>query len=250
VCFLSLQSARSWQHFLPRQRGCAWRACGADGDDHPPSRRRILWHASPPAQHISRNSVDMVYRYNYYFDPNNCISTYALLQTGYSYLHEQVAAGARPPPASPKSTPAPGPSRLGTQRRLHQFQRAAAASLCRRQARVPSAVGVSGATLTGPNVFRILSCLNYVKHSGNMTWLQACAHTAGVSTVLPLIRFHRYMPTLRHASSFLFDLIDPCVGLINAPGSLYIDVKHPATPCNFNPHLLSGVHPWQLHQRQ
>ena len=40
----------------------------------------------------------MVYRYNY-FDPDNYISTYALLQTGYSYLHEQVAAGARPPPA-------------------------------------------------------------------------------------------------------------------------------------------------------
>ena len=39
-----------------------------------------------------------------------------------------------------------------------------------------------------------------------MTWLQA------------------YMPTLRHASSFLFDLIDPAIGLINAPGSLYIDV--------------------------
>lgn len=109
---------------------------------------------------------------------------------------------------------------------------------------------LSGATQTGPNVFWILSCFNYVKHSGNMTWLQACAHTAGVSTVLPLIRFHRYMPTLRHASSFLFDLIDPVIGLINAPGSLYIDVKHPATPCNFNPHLLSGVHPWQLHQRQ
>ena len=37
------------------------------------------------------------------------------------------------------------------------------------------------------------------------------------------------MPTLRHASTFLFDLIDPAVGLINAPGSLYIDVRalHP-----------------------
>ena len=32
---------------------------------------------------------------------------------------------------------------------------------------------LSGATQTGPNVFWILSCLNYVKHSGNMTWLQA-----------------------------------------------------------------------------
>jgi hypothetical protein len=35
------------------------------------------------------------------------------------------------------------------------------------------------------------------------------------------------MPTLRHASSFLFDLVDPVFGLINAPGSLYIDVKIP-----------------------
>jgi hypothetical protein len=38
------------------------------------------------------------------------------------------------------------------------------------------------------------------------------------------------MPTLRHASSFLFDLIDPVLGLINAPGSLYIDVNHPNPP--------------------
>ena len=28
---------------------------------------------------------------------------------------------------------------------------------------------LSGATQTGPNVFWILSCLNYVKHSGNMS---------------------------------------------------------------------------------
>jgi hypothetical protein len=33
------------------------------------------------------------------------------------------------------------------------------------------------------------------------------------------------MPTLRRASSFLFDLIDHDVGLINAPGSLYIDAS-------------------------
>ena len=32
---------------------------------------------------------------------------------------------------------------------------------------------LSGATQTGPNVFWIMSCFNYVKHSGNMTWLQA-----------------------------------------------------------------------------
>jgi hypothetical protein len=65
---------------------------------------------------------------------------------------------------------------------------------------------LSGATQTGPNVFWILSCLNYVKYSGDLEWLVG------------------YMPTLRRASSFLFDLLDREKMLLNAPGSLYIDV--------------------------
>ncbi len=49
--------------------------------------------------------------------------------------------------------------------------------------------------------------------------------------------FRSYMPTLRLASSFLFDLIDPTLGLINAPGSLYIDVRVPTVcPAALSPH--------------
>ena len=46
--------------------------------------------ATHPAANSSRIPVHIIaFRYNY-FDPDNYISTYALLQTGYSYLHEQV----------------------------------------------------------------------------------------------------------------------------------------------------------------
>ena len=133
---------------------------------------------------IHRPDVGYAGTYNY-FDPDNYIATFALLSTGYAYLHEQVRLVLERSGAF-----------INSKGQLpHHFVDDK-----------PVFQALSGATQTGPNVFWILSCLNYAKHSGNMTWLQA------------------YMPTLRHASSFLFDLIDPAIGLINAPGSLYIDV--------------------------
>jgi len=65
---------------------------------------------------------------------------------------------------------------------------------------------LSGEIQTGPNVFWILSALNYAQSSQNTTWLEG------------------YMPKLRQASEFLFGLIDPAVGMANVPGSLMIDV--------------------------
>jgi hypothetical protein len=50
----------------------------------------------------------------------------------------------------------------------------------------PIFVALSGATMLGPNVFWALSALNYAKNTGNLQWLT------------------NYMPTLRHASAFMF----------------------------------------------
>jgi hypothetical protein len=110
--------------------------------------------------------------YNY-FDPDNYISTFALLQTGFGYLHEQVRIKPRTAPrALCPSHSHPSQVRLVLERSgafinekgqlPHHFV-----------ADKPVFQALSGATQTGPNVFWILSCLNYVKHSGNMTWLQA-----------------------------------------------------------------------------
>jgi glycogen debranching enzyme len=70
----------------------------------------------------------------------------------------------------------------------------------------PYYVALSGETQTGPNVFWVKTALRYAAVTGDFEWLSS------------------YMPTLRNASSFVFDLIDPTTNLIFAPGSLMIDV--------------------------
>lgn len=70
----------------------------------------------------------------------------------------------------------------------------------------PYYLALSGATQTGPNTFWVKTALQYAAITGNNTWLK------------------NYMPTLRLASSFVFDLIDEEMQLIYAPGSLMIDV--------------------------
>jgi hypothetical protein len=76
--------------------------------------------------------IHLRYSYNY-FDPDNYIATYALLQTGYPYLHEQVKNNTKHDLVSNCSPNAPlGPTCLTAQRRLHQRQRPTASSLCRR----------------------------------------------------------------------------------------------------------------------
>lgn len=70
----------------------------------------------------------------------------------------------------------------------------------------PYYVALSGETQTGPNVFWVKTALRYAAVTGDFDWLRS------------------YMPTLRNASSFVFDLIDPEMNLIFAPGSLMIDV--------------------------
>ena len=70
----------------------------------------------------------------------------------------------------------------------------------------PYYLALSGETQTGPNTFWVKTALRYASVTGNTAWLRA------------------QMPTLRLASSFVFDLIDPQMGLVLAPGSLMIDV--------------------------
>ena len=70
----------------------------------------------------------------------------------------------------------------------------------------PDYSALSGATQTGPNTFWTLAALSYARNSGNAAWLAS------------------YMPTLRRAASFCFDLIDPTAALLKAPGPLMIDV--------------------------
>ena len=122
--------------------------------------------------------------YNY-FDPDNYISTSALLYSGDSFLQNQVRVVLERSGAF-----------LTEEGQLpHHFDGID-----------PVYQALSGEIQTGPNVFWILSCFTYAKTSGNFDWLVA------------------YMPTLRLASHFLFDLVDDNVGLANVPGSLMIDV--------------------------
>mmetsp|Transcript_9666 Transcript_9666/g.28527 ORF Transcript_9666/g.28527 Transcript_9666/m.28527 type:complete len:821 (-) Transcript_9666:30-2492(-) len=122
--------------------------------------------------------------YNF-FDPDNFLSTAALLYSGDEYLQAQVRAVLE----------RNGDVMKDGGQLPHHFV-----------GLDPTYSALSGETQTGPNVFWILSCFNYAKTTGDLAWLR------------------NYMPKLRKASSFLFDMIDNRTGLLNSPGSLMIDV--------------------------
>lgn len=126
------------------------------------------------------------YRGNYnFFDPDNYLSTAALLFSGDPYLQEQV-----------RFVLEHNGDFINDKGQLpHHFKGV-----------TPTYTALSGITQTGPNVFWILSCFNYAKSTGNLGWLRG------------------YMPKLRHASAFLFDMIKPGFNLLSSPGSLMIDV--------------------------
>jgi hypothetical protein len=127
--------------------------------------------------------------YNY-FDPDNFIALSAMLYSGDPYLQRQVR---------------------DVVERSGEFLRVADNSsngqLPHHFAKdVPTFLALSGATQTGPNTFWVKTALRYAHATGDLSWLQ------------------QYMPTLRNASDFCFDLIDPSMHLLDAPGSLMIDV--------------------------
>jgi len=122
--------------------------------------------------------------YNY-FDPDNYLTMSALIYSGEPFLQEQARL------VIERS----GAFLLPNGQLPHHFVGAK-----------PDYSALSGATQTGPNTFWTLAALSYARNSGNAAWLAS------------------YMPTLRRAASFCFDLIDPTAALLKAPGPLMIDV--------------------------
>eukprot|EP00048_Salpingoeca_helianthica_P022441 m.18288 g.18288 ORF g.18288 m.18288 type:complete len:773 (-) comp7326_c0_seq2:38-2356(-) len=121
--------------------------------------------------------------YNY-FDPDNWIGLTAMMYSGDFYLIEQARL------VLERS----GSFLLPSGQLPHHFEGVK-----------PTYIALSGATQTGPNLFWTLTCLRYVKESGDTAWLQS------------------YMPKLRQSLSFLLSLRTP-TGLLSCPGSLMIDV--------------------------
>ena len=122
--------------------------------------------------------------YNY-FDPDNYLTMSALIYSGEPYLQQQARVVIERSGAFLKPN-----GQLP-----HHFVDDK-----------PTYAALSGATQTGPNTFWTLSALSYARNSGDLKWLK------------------EYMPTLRKAASFCFDLIEAETALVNAPGSLMIDV--------------------------
>jgi hypothetical protein len=123
--------------------------------------------------------------YNY-FDPDNFFSLSSMLYSGDAYLQEQVRQVVE---------------RTGT------FMKPENGQLPHHFNGIqPYYLALSGETQTGPNTFWTKTALRYAANTGNVEWLKS------------------YMPTLRTAASFVFDLISETDSLVFAPGSLMIDV--------------------------
>ena len=121
-----------------------------------------------------------------YFDPDNFISISAILYSGDPYLLDQARRVIERSGAFLKPENGQLP---------HHFNGIE-----------PYYLALSGETQTGPNTFWVKTALQYAFVSGDLEWLT------------------NYMPTLRNASSFVFNLIEADKNLLFAPGSLMIDV--------------------------
>ena len=122
--------------------------------------------------------------YNF-FDPDSYLSINALLMSNEPHLLEEVrrvlertAAFVKPTGQVP-----------------HHFR-----------ATSPVYAAISGATMPGPNIFWILSCLSYAKAAQNTGWLRQRA------------------PVLRRAFGYIHSMVDRQLMLARAPGALMIDV--------------------------
>lgn len=128
--------------------------------------------------------------YNFY-DPDSWMSISALMYSGDSYLYNE----ARKLLDKSLSAMLPVSGQIP-----HHFE------VTYKNGTIPIYVAISGATQTGPNIFWSLAALQYVKNSGDFTWLKA------------------NMPSIDKAVQFLLNMYDPKYNLINAPGPLFIDV--------------------------
>eukprot|EP00405_Crypthecodinium_cohnii_P019361 CAMPEP_0206475334 /NCGR_PEP_ID=MMETSP0324_2-20121206/34011_1 /ASSEMBLY_ACC=CAM_ASM_000836 /TAXON_ID=2866 /ORGANISM="Crypthecodinium cohnii, Strain Seligo" /LENGTH=862 /DNA_ID=CAMNT_0053950659 /DNA_START=44 /DNA_END=2629 /DNA_ORIENTATION=- len=153
-------------------------------------------HLAQMATTIARPDYGYSNNYNF-FDPDNYMSTTAMLFSGDAYLQEQV--------------------RLVLERNMANMKQDTGQLPHHFNYDVPQYVALSNEVQTGPNVFWILSCLNYVKATGNIAWLR------------------NNMLSLRKASEFLDKMLNKKFGLLKVPGSLMIDVfirKNFATDTN------------------
>eukprot|EP00730_Choanoeca_flexa_P003156 TRINITY_DN11310_c0_g1_i3.p1 TRINITY_DN11310_c0_g1~~TRINITY_DN11310_c0_g1_i3.p1 ORF type:complete len:844 (+),score=181.87 TRINITY_DN11310_c0_g1_i3:336-2534(+) len=141
-------------------------------------------HVAQIATTIARPDRGYHDTYNY-FDPDNFFSLTAMMMTGDPYLLQQARA------VFERS----GAFLRQNGQLPHHFEKDQ-----------PTFIALSGETQTGPNIFWTKTALNYARYSGNITWLKA------------------YMPTLRQAANFGFNLINPDNHMLYAPGSLMIDV--------------------------
>eukprot|EP00727_Mastigamoeba_balamuthi_P014318 m51a1_g9510 hypothetical protein (1845) ;mRNA; f:691990-699199 len=123
--------------------------------------------------------------YNF-FDPDASIEVKGLLLSGDAYLENEARKVIESSMASIRNE---------TGQIAHHFIDAE-----------PTYTAISGATQTGPNMFWIQAALNYVKYTGDYLWLR------------------QHIDRLEKALSFVVGLVDPRVGLISAPGPLWIDV--------------------------
>lgn len=123
--------------------------------------------------------------YNY-FDPDNFFSLSAMLYSGDPYLQNQVRMVIERTGTFMKTENGQLP---------HHFNGI-----------TPYYLALSGETQTGPNTFWTKTALRYAAVTGDIEWLK------------------NYMPTLRKAASFVFDLISDDTNMVFAPGSLMIDV--------------------------
>lgn len=70
----------------------------------------------------------------------------------------------------------------------------------------PTYSALSGASMPGPNSFWVKTCLRYAHATADIEWLRG------------------YLPTMRRGLGYLRGMWNRTIGLIRAPGSLFIDV--------------------------
>jgi len=127
---------------------------------------------------------DYAHGYNFY-DPDTWMAVSALVYSGDPYLQRQART----------IIDKTGAHILSNGQVPHHFVDT-----------TPSYVAISGATMTGPNIFWIASALQYARATGDYDWLRA------------------RMPLLERALGYLTSRYNPRVGLVDAPGPLWIDV--------------------------
>ena len=135
-------------------------------------------HVGQIATTVARPSRGYGGTYNY-FDPDNFFSMTALIYSGDPFLQEQARMVIERSGSFLCLGEVAKQNKCTYGQLPHHFV-----------GTKPTFLALSGATQTGPNTFWTKSALQYARNSGNLPWLK------------------KYMPTLRAAAAFCFDLIN------------------------------------------